>query len=96
MFNFCGTTICVFTMAKLSSELTFELRRAWGGSSMKVPCRIRESSQQGFDFVIKVVKILTPKKRLQIDWLTYCKNRNTKMIFFSWVSSYGPILYAAR
>ena len=67
MSNFCGTRICAFITAKLSSDLTVKIRRTWGDSDMKVPCGITGSSNQDFDFEVSC-KNTDPKGETS-NWL---------------------------
>ena len=70
MPNFCGTAICVFITAKLSSDLTVEIRRTLGHSSKKVPSGITGSSQQDFDFVGKLQKYWPQRRYFKlVGWL---------------------------
>ena len=68
MSNFCGTMIFIFITTKLSSDLTVGVRINCGDPSVKAPQRIIESSQQDFNFVVKLQKIMIPNEETP-NWL---------------------------
>ena len=82
MHNFYGTTMCVLITTKLSSDLTVEIRKTWGGSRMKWPCRIAVSSQQGFDFVGKLHKHRSQRRDFKLVGWLIAKTATRRWFFF--------------
>ena len=82
MSNFCSTTIRAFIMTKLSSDLTVEIRRTWGDSRMKEPCRITGSSEQEFDFVSKLQKHWPQRRDSKLVGWPIAKTATRRWYFF--------------